>query len=225
MNKKILKLFSFCLICLICFASCERYPVRALLGIPEQIDSWPDIWYLYDDEINTKGSLAPFKWERSTGCADWDKVKLDFACKYHPKMGRNCMQLTWVVNSNDPSSSYFGFGLMAREYGQVYKYIDLSTSDYENLKFWIRGTLYNNCSFEISIPKNETEKWVIQTIKANELSSDWTEIVVSLKNVIDEMTKIEYDIAISLVADVINGEPSITNGGTVYLDDIRFTKD
>lgn len=218
MNKNFLKLLSFCLICLICFASCERYPVSALLGIPAKIDSWPDPWYLYDDEINTKGSLAPFKWESYTGCADWDKVKLDFACKYHPKMGRNCMQLTWVGNSNDPGSSYFGFGLMATEYpGGI---VNLSTSDYTNLKFWIRGTLYNNCSFKIEIPRKGSDSpWVVREIKANEISSaDWTEIVIPLPN-IEDMTEIEYDIAISLVSD------GITNGGTIYLDDIRFTKD
>ena len=171
MNKKFIKLLSFCLFCMICFSSCERYPVSALLGIPAPIDSWPDPWYLYDDEINTKGSLAPFKWESSTGCADWDKVKLDFACKDHPKRGRNCMKLTWIGNSKDPSSTYFGFGLMARERGQAYKYIDLSTSEYSHLQFWIRGTLYNNCTFQISIPKNETEKWVVRELNSSQISS------------------------------------------------------
>ena len=103
MNKKFITLLSFCLFCIICFASCERYPVRALLGIPDRFDSWPNPWYLYDDEINTKGSLEPFKWESYTGCADWDKVKLDFACTSNPKRGQKCARLTWIGNVNDPS--------------------------------------------------------------------------------------------------------------------------
>lgn len=216
MNKNILKLLSFCLFFVICFTSCERYPVSALLGIPNKIDSWPDIWYLYDDEINTKGSLAPFKWESYTGCADWDKVSLDFACKYHPKNGRNCMKLTWVGNSQDPSSTYFGFGLMATEYdGGI---INLSTSGYTNLKFWIRGHLYNGCSFKIEIPKKNGGSWINCELTNVDITSNWTEYTIPLPY-IEDMTEIEYDIAISLIAD------GTTNGGTVYLDDIRFTKD
>ena len=217
MNRNIIKLLSFCLFRVICFTSCERYPVSALLGIPNRIDSWPEVWYLYDDEINTKGSLAPFKWESYTGCADWDKVALDFSCKDHPKNGRRCVKLTWVGNSNDPGKTYFGFGLKATE--QDGRTINLSTSGYTKLKFWIRGTLYNNCSFQIKVPKNETESWAKSELLTN---SDinvgtWKEYVVALPT--EDMDKVEYDISISLIA---NGT---TNGGTVYLDDIRFTRD
>ncbi len=216
MNKRIIVLLSFCLLFIVCFTSCERYPVRALLGLPDPIDSWPDPWYLYDDEINTKGSLAPFKWESYTGCADWNKVKLDFACKDHPKVGRKCMKLTWVGNTNDPSSSYFGFGLMATEYsGGI---VNLSKSGYSYLKFWVRGHLYNNCSFKIEIPKKgSSTPWAFSELKANEVSSQWTSMSVPLPQ-IEDMTEIEYDIAISLISD------GTTNGGTIYLDDIRFTK-
>ena len=204
---------------MICFASCERYPVRTLLGIHDQIDSWPDVWYLYDDEINTKGSLEPFKWESYTGCADWDKVKLDFACRDNPKRGQKCVRLTWIGNVNDPSSGYFGFGLMATEYkGGV---IHLSKSGYVNLKFWIRGELFENCKFRMEIPRGEEAgggNWAYVELLKSDVTKSWQEVVVQLTN-IDEMDFIEYDIAISLIAD------GMTNGGTVYLDDIRFTKD
>ena len=216
MNKKFITLLSFCLFCVICLVSCERYPVRALLGIPDRFDSWPNPWYIYDDEINTKGSLEPFKWESYTGCADWDKVKLDFACRNNPKNGRKCMQLYWEGNSQDLSSTYFGFGLRATEYpGGV---INLSTSGYTTLKFWIRGKLEANCSFTISIPKNEEQSWVFRTLSNAEISSNWTEYTIQLPY-IEDMSAIEYDIAISLIAD------GVTNGGEVYLDDIRLCKD
>lgn len=216
MNKNFIKLLSFCLICIICFTSCERYPVSALLGIPKKIDSWPDPWYLYDDEINTKGSLAPYRWEDSPYCADWNKVLLDFSCTDHPKNGRKCMKLTWVGNVNDPGKSYFGFGLRATEY--IGGIVNLSTSGYESLKFWIKGNLYNNCSFEISIPKGENATWVKKGLSATEVTPYWTEYTIQLPN-IEDMTEIEFDIAIALLAD------GTTNGGTIYLDDIRFTRD
>lgn len=220
MNKKFVKLLSLCLfgiICFVCFTSCERYPVRALLGINDPIDSWPETWYIYDDEINTKGSLEPFKWEAYTGCADWEKVKLDFACLDNPKRGRHCMQLTWIGNSQDPDSGYFGFGLMATEYkGGI---INMSKSEYTNLKFWIRGTLYTNCSFKIEIPKKGGgTPWISRSLTASEITSEWQPVEIQIPN-IEDMSEIEYDISISLIAD------GVTNGGTIYMDDIRFTRD
>ncbi|MCR4662651.1 MAG: hypothetical protein K5622_02035 [Endomicrobiaceae bacterium] len=216
MNKKIVTLLSFCLFFMMCLTSCERYPVRTLLGIPDRMDSWPDIWYIYDDEINTKGSLEPKRWEDSPYCAEWEKVKLSFACTNSPKNGRRCVEFTWVGNVDEPDKSFFGFGLMATENpGGI---INLSTSNYTNLKFWIKGTVYTNCTFEISIPKDENTSWVKKTLSPTEVTPYWTEYSIPLPE-IEDMTSIEYDISISLVA---NG---ISNGGTVYLDDIRFTKD
>ena len=201
---------------MICFASCERYPVRALLGIPDRLDSCPDIWYLYDDEINTKGSMEPKRWEDSPSCAEWDKVKLSFACTDHPKRGRKCIRFTWIGNVNDPDKSFFGFGLMATEYpGGV---VNLSESGYVNLKFWIRGELFKNCKFVIEIPNSEGVSWAYKEFTDSDITSNWQEVAIQLTN-IEYMKAIEYDISLSLVAD------GISNGGTVYLDDIRFTKD
>ena len=216
MNKRFITLLSFCLLFVVFFISCERYPVRTLLGLPDKMDSWPNPWYIYDDEINTKGSLAPYRWENDKYCADWDKVVLKFNCTIQPKNGRKCIQFTWKGNVNDPGKSYFGFGLMSTEYmGGV---VNLSTSGYTNLKFWIRGDLYTNCSFEIKIPKTETTYWVRERLSDVDITPIWKEYSISLPD-IEEMTDIEYDVAIALIAD------GITNGGTVYLDDIRFTKD
>ena len=166
-------------------------------------------------EINTKGSLAPYRWEDDPYCADWNKVLLDFACTDHPKNGRKCIKLTWVGNVNDTGKSYFGFGLRATEY--IGGIVNLSTSGYASLKFWIKGNLYTNCSFEIKIPKGNTS-WAQKVLSATEVTPYWTEYTIQLPN-IEDMTEIEFDIAISLLAD------GTTNGGTIYLDDIRFTRD
>ncbi len=216
MNKKIIKLLSFCLLCMMFFISCERYPVKALLGLSDPIDSWPDPWYIYDDEINTKGSLAPYRWEDSPTCADWNKAKLDFACTDNPKRGRKCVQLTWVGNVNDPGKYFFGFGLRAREWeGGT---IDMSSSGYKFLKFYVRGTLYENCELEIMVPgENEGDEPYV-SYNTFDISPNWgDEIVVPMD--VENMKRVEYDIAISLKTS------GTTNGGTIYLDDIRFTKD
>ncbi len=201
---------------MICFASCERYPVRALLGIHDPIDAWPDIWYIYDDEINTKGSLEPKRWEDDPSCADWHKVDLDFACTYQPKCGRQCVRFYWVGNVADPDKSFFGFGLMARE--QVGGVVDLSKSGYVYMKFWIRGRLYQGCKFRIEIPKKGGGSWAYVEMSDSDVTSDWQEVSIQLTN-IQDMNQIEYDLSMALIAD------GVTNGGTVYLDDIRFTKE
>ena len=160
--------------------------------------------------------MEPKRWEDDPYCDDWNKVKLDFACTNSPKNGRKCVQFTWLGNVNNPDKTFFGFGLMATE--KLGGIINLSTSGYTNLKFWIKGTVYTNCTFRIEIPKRGGSGfWVRRDLDA-EVTGNWQEIVVSLPD-IEDMTEIEYDITIALIA---NGT---TNGATIYLDDIRFTKD
>lgn len=194
---------------MVCFLSCERYPIRTLLGLPDNIDSWPDPWYIYDDEINTKGSLEPFRWQDDPTCAGWDKVKLDFACTTNPKNGRKCISFYWQGNVNDPGKSFFGFGLQARE--NLGGKIDLTNSGYTYLKFWIRGSLNSNCSFEMTIPDTLTKI----TIDSGQIYPYWKEYVV----LINGAGEIEFDLSMALKTT------GITNGGQVYIDDIRFCKE
>lgn len=220
MNKKLIKLLSFCLLCMICFTSCERYPLRTLLGIPDRIDSWPDIWYIYDDEINTKGSLEPYLFDHNPDgslnpyCDNWHRVYVDFACTDNPKVGSKCIIFRWIGNSTDassPTKTFFSFGLQSRE--QLGGVVNLTNSGYTKMKFWIRGTLYNNCSFEISIPGTSASK------KFGEgeinITPSWEEYEIDISSV----GEIEFDLGMALSAS------GITNGGTVYIDDIRFVKE
>jgi len=209
MNKVFIKLLTFCLLCIVSFTSCERYPINSLLGLPDPIDSWPNPWYIYDDKINTKGSMEPFRWQDDPTCADWNKVSLSFACTDAPQSGTKCISFSWVGNANDTSKSFFGFGLQARE--KLSEKVDLSSSGYTNLRFWVKGKLYNNCSFEIGIPDTSTSI----TINASQISPYWEEYIIPMNNI----GEITFDLSMSLKSS------GLTNGGTVYIDNIRFTKD
>ncbi len=208
MNK--IKILTFCFLSVFLFASCERYPISALTGIPSTIDSWPYPWCLYDDEINTKGSMEPFVWPNSEFLR-YGRGTLDFACRENPQSGTKCFKMTWIGNVS--VDNYAGFGLMSTELAGGTK--DLSTSGYTSLKFYVRGYLYENCAVKIEIPNSS----VYVTLIPSNVSSSWQEIEIPITNV-SSMTAIEYYLAISMFAAT-----GTTNGGTIYLDNIRLCKD
>ncbi len=212
-NKFILLILAF--FCMISFVSCDRYPVEAIVGIPGRMDSFPNPWYIYDDQINTRGSMEPYRWLDDQYCASWDYANVDFSWTNGVKNGNKCMYFTWLGNSSDTSgATYFGFGLMARE--ALGEKVALGRAGYNNLKFWIRGSLNSNCEFKIEIPGTA----VSRTVAASEISSEWQEIIVPMSSIGSEV-EVEYDIAFAL--KTVDGTVK-TNGGTVYLDDIRFVK-
>ena len=207
-------LLILCLFCLVSFVSCDRYPIEAIVGIPGRIDSWPNPWYIYDDQINTRGNMEPYRWVDDQWCASWNYAKVDFSCTSGAKSGHKCMYFTWIGDSTDTSgATYFGFGLMAREV--LGEKIALGKAGYNNLTFYIKGSLNSDCAFVIEIPGTS----VSRTIYSTDISSEWREIVVPMS--LASSTEVEYDIAFALKK--LDGADK-TNGGTVYLDDIRFVK-
>ena len=99
----------FLWIFLICIASCERYPVRALLGIPDPIDSWPDIWYIYDDEINTKGSIFYIAYENEKPVA---YLKVNIGEAQTEKQGNESMEIQRIYVLSECKGKRIGSRLM-----------------------------------------------------------------------------------------------------------------
>ena len=216
MNKSKFILLILAFLCMVSFISCDRYPIDAIVGIPDRIDSWPNPWYIYDDQINTRGNMEPYRWLDDQYCATWDYAKVNFSWTNNTKNGNRCIYFSWIGNSTDTSgATYFGFGLMAREYlgGKV----ALGKADYSNLKFWIRGSLNSECEFVIEIPGTGVKR----IVSAGEITSQWQEIVVPMSS-IGPSDEVEFLLALAL--RVPEGSTAKTNGGTVYLDDIRFVK-
>ncbi|MBQ3834806.1 MAG: hypothetical protein II816_04760 [Elusimicrobia bacterium] len=215
MKKNKILFLILSLFCMVSFISCDRYPVEAIVGLGSPIKSWPDPWYIYDDQINTRGSMEPYVWKDDPYCATWSYAAVNFSWTNNVKRGNKCMYFTYIGNSSDTSgATYFGFGLMAREV--LGEKIALGKAGYNNMRFWIRGSLNENCNFVIEIPGTAVKR----TVTSAEITSEWQEIVVPMSSIIltDE---VEFDIAFSLAA--IDGTIP-TNGGTVYLDDITFEK-
>lgn len=220
MNKSKISLFILSLVFAVCFVSCERYPIQALVGVPNKFESWPNPWYIYDDQINTKGSLVPQEWADNPYCDTWrdsdgrKRVILDFEYKSGVHSGKNCIKFYWRGNEDNTSKTFFGFGLMARE--EPGGKIALGEAGYTSLKFYLKGKLEYGCAFEINVPGTN----VSRSISAHEISSSWQEFEIPMNAV----GNVEYTIAMSLKLDgsVVT---DTTNGGTVFLDDIKFVKD
>ena len=216
MNRIFCKLLYIFFICIVFFTSCEKYPIDALLGLSGPIGAWPDTWYLYDDQFNTKGNPEPYVWKDDLSCDSWNNAVLVPDCTDAPQSGTKCIKFTWTGNSNNSEKTYFGFGMQSRN--DMGGTIDLTNSGYRYLKFYVRGTLNKNCSFHIEIPRSYFDYVLPNSEK--EVTSNWQEIVINIQNKIPYMGNLEYVIAFSLKA-----EGGVTNGGTVYIDNIRFTKD
>ena len=218
MNKIASKLLSIFFICFIFFTSCEKYPIDALLGLHESIGAWPDVWYVYDDEFNTKGNPEPYVWKDDT-CDSWNNAKLTADCTDNPQSGTKCIKFKWGGNSNNnPNNSgkkYFGFGMQSRnEMGGT---IDLTNSGYKYVKFYVRGTLCENCYFNIEIPNTMYGT----VLSSSEITSNWEEHYFPLEEAYYyDLKNLKYVIALSLKTD-----GGVTNGGEVYRDNIRFVKD
>lgn len=197
------------------FISCEKYPISALTQLPSPIDSWPYPWYLFNDELNTKGSMEPFVWSNSEFLR-YGRGTLDLASRETPQSGKCCIKMTWIgANIGSIPDNYAGWGLMATELSGGKK--DLSTSGYTDLKFYLRGNLSENCSLKIEIPTYS----ISRTFTSADISSSWQEIELSIPNV-SIMTAVEYYLAVAMFPTAA-GQP--TNGGTIYIDNIRFCKD
>ena len=210
MNRIFCELLCIFFICIVFSTSCEKYPIDALLGLNGSIGAWPDTWYLYDDQFNTKGNPNPDVWGDSG-----DNVDLNLNCTDRPQSGTKCIKFTWIGNSNNSGKKDFGFGMRSRD--EMDGTIDLTNSGYKYLKFYVRGNLNKNCILKVEIP----ESGFGCSFSSSEITSDWQEEYIDLqdKSGRKKLNDLKYVIGLTLQTD------TVTNGGEVYIDNIRFTKD
>ncbi|MFA7074281.1 MAG: hypothetical protein WC234_03725 [Endomicrobiaceae bacterium] len=220
MNK--ITILFFFLISIFTFVSCEKYPISALTGVPSSIDAWPTTWYLYDDEINTKGSLEPRVWDDSRFLELGDGSVV-FNCKDSYK-GRYSIKMEWYDNLPPYCCHYAGWGLSATDPVDVGSK-SMTTSGYTRLEFEAKGNLSSGCNVKIEIPKSsvgDTDNIVISESGTNKLTAYWQTFSIPITSKTTSSWGVQkYYIAIAMRRD---SDSVATNGGTIYLDNIRFTK-
>lgn len=220
MNKKIGLTLLFCFVCLFVM-SCERYPITDLNNIPGAVSSWPYPWYIYDDELNTKGLFEPVMFDDDSHTGDYHPDQLSFDCKDGVYRGRNCIVFEWHPKNG---KTWCGFGLATTEEpfnDKVSK--DMSTSGYTKLEFYIKGNITSGAVVTVSIPRNNYEGTAMSptdSFATTTVSNNWEKKTIYLTNA---KTKVNWNTQKYYISISISGENS--NGAKIYLDDIRFVKD
>ena len=213
--NKILKLALLFIVAFVC-VSCERYPLTDVVGLHPRVKKWPSVFYIYNDEIKTKGSFEPKIWagSRFLQVPD-DKDILNFKCN-EGALGAYCIKMSW--NDNNPYQ-FAGWGLAVTEYEGGHT--DMSDSGYNCLEFYAKGYLTEGCVFEISVPSSggSNDKKVITK---SDLSSGWTKFEIPLTGkTTNYWNSMEYYISVNMYRE---NDSVQTGGGTVYIDNIRYCK-
>jgi hypothetical protein len=202
------------------FAACEKKPVNRLVN-PSASETtgsstWPGPWVVYDDEIKTGGGVGRFTTPEGQ--------ELDFSSRENPHSGNNCIKFSWdggevtaYANPPDTPADYVEHGFVGFSFKVQNDSVvgspatkDLSPGHYTRVSFYAMGTLSSNVTLRIKGPgTGATESPVA-------LTSDWQLFTVPVNgNLADSNSFANFVLATA------GGVRS--NGGTVFLDDIRLT--
>ncbi len=220
MNRKIVLSLLFCFVISLSFVSCERYPITDIHSIPSPVNAWPYPWYIYDDEIQTKGLFAPVMFDDSAHTGDTVPADLDFDWNHGPYRGKACIKFDWYPKNG---KTWCGFGLASTEdVGNPHSSKNMETSGYTKLKFFIRGTITSGAKVTIGIPRtdyNGDSQSPIDSEEITGISNDvWVEKTITLNQTKSNWNTQKYYLSVTI-------EGGSSNGATIYLDDIRFIKD
>ena len=213
--NKIVKLTLFFIIAIV-LVSCERFPLSDVVGLHPRVKKWPAVFYVYDDEIKTKGAFAPVIWDYSRFLQNpGDRDVLDFKCT-EGAMGSYCIKMSW--NDNEPYA-FAGWGLAVTEYEGGHT--DMSDSGYNCLEFYAKGYLTEGCVFEIAVPSQGSVNDSKVITKAD-LSSGWTKFEIPLTaKTTNYWNAMYYYLSVNMYREDTGKQ---TGGGTIYIDNIRYCR-
>jgi hypothetical protein len=213
---------------------CQKSPVKDLL-FPSVNDStaWNDQWIIYGgvdgifgEDVRTN-DIDPVKpltdyWERKSN--DWD---MNCSCEHHT--GRTCILMRWdgsesnaydkkVINPVNYVGFYLQSKLKDRDPNSTVG-VDISGGNYKYLEFWVKGHLTSGVEFKVKSDACSTEF----IAKSNDLTDLWQfkQIPITTPAGQDFNKKVVSMVAFVLEASEATSE---TNGGEVYVDDVRYTK-
>jgi hypothetical protein len=200
-------------------SGCGKNPVKNLI-FPYINDSktWGNEWILYGgvdglfgEDVRTKSwnPIWPFTdyWDKHP-----DEWSFDNTSEHHT--GRTSILMKWNGDrskSYDPQTfgqevNYVGFLLQSEDPTTG---IDISSGEYNYLKFWIKGNLTSGVILEV-----KTDASPGSILKIPILNNQWTEYKIMLTKRTDIISMASFSLSSVLQ----------NNGGEVYIDDVRYTK-
>ncbi|MDR1474734.1 MAG: hypothetical protein LBS38_03505 [Endomicrobium sp.] len=225
------KISLFIILVIVFIAGCEKYPVKDLL-FPEVNDAktWNNEWILYggvdgifgeDVRTNDWDPVKPLTdyWERKRD--DWD---MNYTKEHHT--GRTCIMMKWdgsVSNAYDPAFpdpvNYIGFYLQSKLESRQPNIVGIDISDgrYRYLEFWVKGYLMSGVTFKVTSDACNGEAGAQRYY---DLTDSWQrkQIPITTPKGADSSKGVVN--IISFVLEAV----AVTNGGKVYIDDVRFTQ-
>ncbi|MDR1941948.1 MAG: hypothetical protein LBQ47_06455 [Endomicrobium sp.] len=221
------KLFLFFIAVSALITGCDRNPMSSFLypDVSESVD-WTQEWMLYDDTLKTRGS---FDFPTFTDYWATRKAELNLEYKKNPHSGSKCMYINWDGSESHPydpnngslqplQNSYVGFSIPSAS-PQSGIYIPAGT--YFKMKFYVKGKLAYGVVLEVKGPQSPTGYSYGEVYESAEGAefSDWQEITIDISPA--AMLPVGNLFSVALV----NKRATLSsNGGTIYLDDIRYTK-
>jgi hypothetical protein len=215
------KLFLLFIAALPLITGCDRNPVGALIypNVNESVD-WTEEWILYDDILKTRGS---FDFPTFTDYWATRKSHLNLDYSKNPHSGSKCIYMQWDGSESHPYDSVFAGALLSSQ--NAYVGFSIQSADpqygiyipagtYFKMKFWVKGKLNYGVVLEVQGPTGES--WVSEE---GEEFNDWKEITINLNS-----SKSRPIMNLFSVALINRRAPLASNGGIIYLDDIRYTK-
>ncbi|MDR2437534.1 MAG: hypothetical protein LBD17_05680 [Endomicrobium sp.] len=210
-------------------AGCQKSPVKDLLFPPvNDATVWNDHWIIYGgvdgifgEDVRTN-DIDPVKpltdyWERKS--SDWN-----MNCSSEHHTGKKCILMRWdgsESNAYDTKSAvnYVGFYLQSKLESRDPNIvgIDISSGGYKYLEFWVKGHLASGVKFEVNSDACSAEF----IAESNDLTNLWQCNRIQIDRLEGDPNNTEK--IVSMVKFVLKAT-SETNGGEVYIDDVRYTK-
>jgi len=171
---------------------------------------WGD-WKIYDDQLNTRGGVMLCPSEEHQTFAE---------VTGNPHSGTKCIKYSWNgtklwdKEKNEPADWTAALLIVAptwREYEEGEK--DLSRGNYNKITFWARGNLSSGAEIRFEGP-GDYEENKCDFKQLAQLPGVWWEYEIDLTTGKSDLSQVKEFIKI-----VFDG-----GGGTVYVDDITYSK-
>ena len=205
------------------FVGCEKNPVDRLTN-PLDDGSVPGssgIFVIYDDELKTGGGVAFIP--------GGENQSIDFSDRSGPLDGKKSLRYSWnggdVTNSTATQHLFAGFMLMTID---DVTQLDSSTGKnltdpvYTKLTFWAKGSLDLNTTLRVEGPDDGTGGITPQRLDISNLTGDWQQYSINIPSSDFANVKIYFIATLQYAQPPRSTVPGF--GGTVYFDDIRYSK-
>jgi hypothetical protein len=220
--------------------SCERNPLERLSDpFPGgALNAWSGVFIVYNDDLRTGGNVAFIP---SDVAPPANNQSIDFLnTEENPPEGLNCIKYSWngkdlywddaTVPFKGYEHEWAGVTLLVATHWSFYNSTpakDLSPGGYTKITFKAKAFIANDTyvkfegpvSTNVAVPSRGGTDYL--RLNNTELA-DWNSYTLNLSSNSLKKVKDYFKIVIEYPAGKNNG--SVGYGGTVFVDDIRYTK-